>query len=169
VVHEEGFVDAEAFGPVEGEVAAAGDVLVRHADDGGETAEEEAAGSKDAPEALEHRVEVLVVAGEVEDGVAEYNVEGGSGEGEGIDGFEVEIICWEVGGEGADLCDGGRIVVCGKDFVAFIEEVDEIAAPAAASVEYAHAGGDIAAEELVEEVDIDLAELLLESWHGVSG
>ena len=144
-------------------------MLVRHADDGGEAAEEETAGFEDAPEALKHRVEVLVVAGEVEDGVAENYVEGGGGEGQGIDGFEVEVICGEVGGEGADLCDGGRIVVCGKDFVAFIEKVNEIAAPAAAGVEDAHAGGDVAAKELVEEVDVDLAELLLEGWHGVSG
>lgn len=80
-LHEEGFVDAEAFGPVGCEVTMTNDVLVRHADGGGEAAEEETARFQDSPEALQHGVEVVVVAGEVEDGVAENDVEGGVGEG----------------------------------------------------------------------------------------
>ena len=51
-VHEEGFVDAVALGAVGSEVAAAFDVLVGHADGGGEAAEEKAAGLEHAPEAL---------------------------------------------------------------------------------------------------------------------
>ena len=73
-LHGEGFVDAEAFGSVGCEVTVTGDVLVRHSDGGGEAAEEETAGLQDSPEALQHGVEVCVVAGEVEDGVAENDV-----------------------------------------------------------------------------------------------
>lgn len=118
---------------------------------------------------MEHNVEVLVVAGEVEDGVAKDCVEGGGGKGEGLDGFDAEVTGREVWSEGADICDGDRVLVCGEDFVAFVEEVDEIAASSAAGVEDPHAGGDVAAEELVEEVDVDLTELLLEGGHGVRG
>ena len=78
-MHEEGFVDAVAFDAVGGEVAAAGEVLVGHADGGGEAAEEKAAGFEDSPEAVEHGVEVGVVAGEVEDGAAVDDVEEASG------------------------------------------------------------------------------------------
>ena len=64
------------------------------------------------------------------------------------------------------LLDGGGVLVGGEDLVAFAEEVDEIATGAAAGVEDTHAGVDVAAEELVEEVDVDVAELLLECGHG---
>jgi len=39
--------------------------------------------------------------------------------------------------------------------------MDEIATVAAAGVQDAHGGGDVAAQELIEDVDVDLAELLL--------
>ena len=45
------------------------------------------------------------------------------------------------------------------DVVAVPEEVDEIAAAAAARVDDAHAGCDPSTKELIEEIDIDLAEL----------
>src|SRR6266567_3940922 len=40
--------------------------------------------------------------------------------------------------------------------------MDEVAAVAAAGVDDAHAGGEIAAEDLVEDVDVDGAELVLD-------
>ena len=45
---------------------------------------------------------------------------------------------------------------------AFAEKIDEVAAVAAASIEYAHARSDVAAQDLVEDVDVDQAELVLE-------
>jgi len=151
----------------------AGEVLVGHADGGGEAAEEEAAGFEDAPETADHGVEVCVVAGEVEDRVAEDDVECGVGEGEGFDGFDAEVLGGEIGsergGERAGLRNGFGVLVCGVDVVAFAEEVDEVAASTASGVEDAHAGRDVAAEELVEEIDVDVAELLLESGHEFSG
>ena len=79
-VHEEGFVDAVTFGAVGSEETPSLNVMVRHADGGGKAAEEKAAGLEHAPEAMQHGVEVGIVAGEVEDGVAEDDVEGGVGE-----------------------------------------------------------------------------------------
>jgi hypothetical protein len=171
-VHEEGFVDAVEFDAVGSEVAAALEVLVRHADGGGETAEEETAGFEDAPEALEDCVEMGFVSGEVEDGVAVNEVEEGVREGCGFEWFGAEVVCWEMrresGGEGAGLLDGGWVMVDSEDLVAFAEEIDEIAAGAAAGIEDTHAGDDVAAEEMVEEIDVDKAELLLQSGHGSS-
>jgi hypothetical protein len=72
----------------------------------------------------------------------------------------------EGGGESAGLCDGGGTLIGAEDLVAFAEEIDEIAAGAASGVEDSHAGHDVSAKDLVEEVDVDLAELLLEGGHG---
>jgi hypothetical protein len=54
-------------------------------------------------------------------------------------------------------------VIGGEDLVNLAEEIDEIAAGAAAGVQNSHARHDVAAKDLVEEVDVHLAELLLES------
>jgi hypothetical protein len=171
-LHEEGFVDAEAFGSVGREVAVAGDVLVWHADGGGETAEEETAGLQDSPEALQHGVEVSVVAREVEDGVAEDDVEEGVGEGHGLDGFDAKVFGGEVGAlrcrESAGLLDRRGVLIDGEDLVSLAQKIDEVAAGAGACVEDTHAGCDVAAEELIEEVDVDGAELFLKGGHGCS-
>ena len=60
------------------------------------------------------------------------------------------------------MVDGGGIGVEGEDFGVFAEQVDEVAPVATAGVEDAHAGGDVAAQDLVEDVDVDVAELVLE-------
>ena len=44
----------------------------------------------------------------------------------------------------------------------FAQQMHEIAAVSTASVEYAHAGCDIASQNLIEYVDVDLAELFLD-------
>src|SRR5213078_4576708 len=71
----------------------------------------------------------------------------------------------EMRGEAADRVDGARVGVGAADGVAFAEEVDEVAAAAAAGVEDAHAGRDAAAQELIEQVDVDAAELLGQGGH----
>jgi hypothetical protein len=107
----------------------------------------------------------------VEDGAADDEVEGVVGVGDGLDGFDAEVFGGKVrgegGGESAGLRDGFGTLIGGEDLVAFAEEIDEIAAGAAAGVEDSHAGHDVAAKELVEEVDVDRAELLLEGGHGL--
>ncbi len=164
-LHEERFVDAEAFDSVGRQVAMAGEVTVRHADGGGEPAEEEPAGLQDTPEVLQHGVEVVVVAGEVEDCAAEDDVEGCIGEGHTLDGFDAKVFCGKGGGqrcgESPGLLDGFWILVDAGDVIAFAEKIDEVATGAAAGVEDSHAGGDVAAAKLVEEIDVDGAELLL--------
>ena len=92
-----------------------------------------------------------------------------SGKESGSMGSDAEVFGGAVGDEMRRLrervwLDGVGVVVDGEDLVAFAEEIDEVAAGAAAGVEDSHAGDDVAAEELVEEVDVDGAELLLERW-----
>jgi hypothetical protein len=77
------------------------EVLVRHADGGGEPTKEEAAGLQNTPEIFEHGVEVRVIAGEVEDGAADDEVKGVVGIADGLDGFDAEVFRGKVGGEGA--------------------------------------------------------------------
>jgi hypothetical protein len=143
---------------------------VRHADGRGESAEEQAAGFQDSPKVLQHRVEVVIVAGEVENCAAEDDVERCVGEGQVLDGFDAKVFCgegWgERCGESSGLLNGCWVLVDGGDITAFAEKVDEVATRAAAGIEDSHAGGNVAADELVEEVDVDGAELLLERRDG---
>jgi len=143
-------------------VVEAGEV---HADAGGEADEEQAAGAEDAPEFGEHGAEVVFVAGEVEDGGAEDGVSECVGEGHALDGGVLEVGGRqggaEGGGESADVFNAFWVAVDGEDFAANAEEMDEVAAVAASGVDDAHVGGEIAAEDLVEDVDVDGAELVL--------
>jgi hypothetical protein len=104
-----------------------------------------------------------------EDGAADDEVEGIGGVGDRVEGFDAEVVGREVrgegGGESAGLDDSFGILVGGEDLVALTKEIDEIASGAASGIEDSHAGHDVAAQDLVEEVDVDLAELLLEGGH----
>jgi hypothetical protein len=61
----------------------------------------------------------------------------------------------------------GIFIDC-EDLAAGAEEMNEVAAVAASGVEDGHAGFDVAAQDLIEEVNVDLAELLLKG-HGHAG
>ena len=99
-----------------------------------------------------------IVAGEVEDGAAEYDVGEMVGERVGFEGLGAEAAGWERGNR-------ARIGIHTMDVVVFAEEIGEIAAGAASGIEDTHARGDSAAKQLVEEIDIDGAELLAEAGH----
>ena len=63
-----------------------------------------------------------------------------------------------------ELPDGlnrGRILIHSKHFVTGSQEVDEIATRSTPDVEHTHPWHDASAEQLIEEVDIDLTELLM--------
>lgn len=164
-LHEHSFVDEEPLLAVADDVAVAVDVLEVHADAGAEAAEEHAAGTEHTPQLRQHLVEVLVVAGEVKDGIAEDDVGEGVREWELLDDADLEVFRGKAVAEGcgkiADMGHTGGVGVESEDFAALPEEIDEVASVAAAGVEDAQAGGDVAAEDLVEDVDIDLAELFL--------
>ena len=86
-----------------------------------------------------------------------------------LDRFDAEVIGRErrieLGGECTDALHRGRILVGGGDVVAASEEVDEVATAAAAGIDDVHAGCDAPAQELVEQVDVDVAELHAQVVH----
>ena len=65
-------------------------------------------------------------------------------------------------GQLAHFGDRHGVPVDGADVEAVLQQIDEIAAAAAAGVQYPHAANDAAAQELVEQVDVDCAELILQ-------
>jgi len=135
------------------------------ADRGGEPAEEKPSGLERSPAAMQHRVEVIVVSREVQDGVDDDDVGEEIRERVCFDGFEMEVVGREVRREAAHRVDRLWIGISAEDLVPFAEQVHDVAAGAAAGVEDRHSLRDIAAKELIEEVDIDGAKLFLESRH----
>lgn len=136
-----------------------------HADAGAEAAEEHAAGTEHAPQLRQHRAEMVFIAGEVQHRGAEDHIRDGIGERHVFDLADDQILrgqgSAERSGELAHVLDAFGIGVDGEDFRALAQQVDEIAPVAASGVDDAHAGRDVAAQDLVKDVDIDLSELFL--------
>jgi hypothetical protein len=59
------------------------------------------------------------------------------------------------------MVDSGRVLVDGKDFASLPQKVHEVPSIAAAGVQNSHLAGDRSPQNLVENVNIDQAELLL--------
>ena len=171
-MHKECFVDAVELDAPRGEVSSTFEVLVGHANGGGEAAEQEAAWSEGTPEAFKDRVELGVAAAEMEDGATVDEVEEGVGEGNGFEWFDAEVAGGECGGkggsEGAGLLDGCGVLIDSEDVVALAKKIDKVAAGATAGVQDAHAGDNVAAEEMVKEIDVNEAELFLQIRHRTS-
>ncbi len=157
---EEFGIDEEAIRTIGEKIAATGDLLdlVFDSDGGGEAAEEDSAGAKLVKDAGEHGFKMAFVVGKMEDGTRDDEIERSIGEGHGLDGFAAEFFRGKTG-------DPLGILIDGADVVALADEVTDVAAFAAAGVEDFHAGLDAAAEQLIDEVDVGVAELLLERGH----
>ena len=135
------------------------------ADRGREPAEEKPSRLERPPAAVQHRVEVIVVSREVQDGVDDDDVGEEIRERVCFDGFDAEVVSRQVRREAAHGVDRLRIEIGAEDLVPFAEQVHDVPAGAAAGVEDRHPLRDIAAQELIEEVDVDVAKLFLESGH----
>ena len=70
--------------------------------------------------------------------------------------------------ERAHVADRVGIRVDAVDVAALAQQVDEVAAAAAARVEHAIARGDPAAQQLIEQIDVDVSEFALEVDRGVA-
>ena len=114
-------------------------------------------------------LEVRVVAGKMEDGVADDHIRAGILERHLFDGFNSKIRVRERGrelaGERPDALDGVLVRVRGINLVPFPQEVDQVSTGSASRVQYSHSGCDAAFQQLVEKIDVDLAELFLERRH----
>ena len=130
-----------------------------HPDRGREAAEEDSAARNDAPRAVQHRPEVGAVPREVQDGARDHEVAGAIRKAVRLDGLGAEIRRGRPGrerlGQRANRLDRARIGVHRGHVVALAQEVDEVAAGAAARVEDPRPRRDPPAEDLVEEVDVD--------------
>jgi hypothetical protein len=126
-------------------------------------AKEESSRSERAPCTAQHGFEVIVVLREVEYGAAQYHIRKAVREGHRFQGFDSKVAFGELRRQGrretAHAPDGVWIGIHAEDFVPFPQEVKQIASFPAAGVQDAHAWRDTAAEKLVEEIDIDTAEL----------
>ena len=100
---EKGFIDQIALGAIGEMVAAAGDGadLVSIPMVEARRQKKRPPGFRRRPGALQHGVEMRVIAGEVEDRAAEDHVGEGVGEGVGFDGFGAEMA-WRQGRNGSD-------------------------------------------------------------------
>lgn len=132
------------------------------ADGRGEVAKEEAAGFQGAPDARATSPEGFIVRAKWRTALLMTTSAKASGKAIASTGSWRRfadggggVSWWQLS---AMACGFG---IGGVNFIAFAHEIDDIVAAAATSVEDAHAGRDVAAEELIKEVDIDIAELLL--------
>lgn len=168
---QERFVGEVTLRAIGQQVAPSGNLLdaVFHPDGGSQSREEEPAGFEDAPEFAKHGGELLVLEGEVQDRAAEDHVGESIVEGHRFYGRDVEVGCGQIRRKGrrqsADLRDGVWIGVDTEDLVSLLEQVDQVPTGTASGVEHAHAGGDTSAQQLVKEVNIDVAELLSKIAH----
>ena len=101
----------------------------------------------------------------VEDGVTDHHVCEAMGEIHLFDRAYAKVarrqVRCKLRRQGSDVCHALWTRVYGKDFAAFAEQMDQVSSVAAASVEDTHAGSDVSSQDLIEDVDIDLAELIL--------
>jgi hypothetical protein len=101
----------------------------------------------------------------VEHGIAKHDVGDSIRKGHLLDEPDLKVLRWQSGGErGRELThvvNGLWIGIERKHLTAFAKQVDEIPPIAASGVEHDHAGGNVPAQDLIEDVNIDLAELFL--------
>jgi hypothetical protein len=134
-----------------------------HADGRGETAEEETAAAKHAPRSRQHGVELRVIAREMQNGAADHDVCGSLFERDRIERRNAEVLARSLGremrGEIAHPRDRHRVRVDAADIEPLAQEVHEIPSAAAARVEDRHPARNSSAQQLIEEIDVDLTEL----------
>jgi hypothetical protein len=167
-VDEHRLVDEEALPTVQELKPAAGDVTEAafHPDRRREAAEQHPGGPQDAPHLVEHGSEVFLVASEVEHGVANDHLGGGVVEAHLFDGLEAKVLRWETRrqlcGKSPYRADRGRVLVHSHHVEPAPQQVHEVPTTSAPGIQYRHTRCDTATQQLVEEVDVDLAELLSE-------
>jgi hypothetical protein len=96
----------------------------------------------------------------MENGAADYDIGEGVGKRHLFDGFDTEVF----GRTLAQGRDGAGIGIDAEDF-AMTKQPNQVAALAAARFEDAHTGCNASPEDLIEEVNVDRAELVDKGGH----
>ena len=126
-----------------------------------------------APAAREHGIELGVVARKMQHGAADDDGGRPIRHRRPFNRLGAKVFWREGGrqprGELAHGADGVGVLIDGVDVAASAQQIDEIAAPAAAGVEDTIAWRDAAAQQLIEQIDVDPAELGLEIHRRVDG
>src|SRR5579872_583563 len=135
-------------------------------DRGRKPAEKQAARLQNAPGAVEHSLELMVIARKVKNRTAQDHVGEVYGKGHRFERLGVEVLGQKWCGEPAYCRNGLWVFIGAIYFIAFPEEVDKITPVAASRVENTHPRHDATSQQLVEQVDVNLPELLRKSGHG---
>jgi hypothetical protein len=110
-------------------------------------------------------MEVRGIAREVKHRVAEDHVRKPIWKRHLIDLPDLEVLRRQSGfersREAAHMVDRLGVGIEREYFAALAKQMDEVSSVAATGVEHSHGGGDVAAQDLIEDVDIDLSELFL--------
>jgi hypothetical protein len=67
---------------------------------------------------------------------------------------------WSGGVPGDRRDANSRVLATARTDASTLQEIRQIAAIAAASVQHGHVGGDALPQQLVEQIDVDLSELI---------
>ncbi len=170
--HEQGLIDQVTIRAIGQPASAARDRLhtILDADGRGQAAEQHAAGRDGPPRAAHHRVEARVVFGEMQHGTADHDVGEAGRERHALDRLGAEVVGRQLRrqrrGQPADRVHRSRVGIAAVDVEALAEEIHEIAAAAAAGVKDAHATLDAPAQQLIEQIDVNVAELLVKGHSG---
>src|SRR5437016_456265 len=115
---------------------------------------------------------MIVVARKVKDSTADRKIGEGVWKRHPFYGFHAKVFCrqprCERRGKAANTLDRLGIRVRCKNLIPFPKKIDEVAASSTPGINDPNPGSDSASQELVKEVDINLAELLLDVGHGVT-
>lgn len=136
-----------------------------HANAGTQTAEEHSAGFDHAPEFFEHSQKVLIVARKVQYGGAEHHIGKTLREGHLFDPSDLKIFAGQSRAKRSRkltyVLNRGGFFVDSEDVASAAQQVDQVATITASGIEHDHSGRNVAAQNLIEEVDVDLTELFL--------
>jgi hypothetical protein len=139
----------------------------RLADRGRQSGEEDPARRQHAPHLVHHRQPVGVVAREVQHRARDHDVQRRVRVRQRVDRLDAEPVRRDVGRDRrrqrARVRDRLGALVDAPHLEGAAQEGDEVAAPAAPGVEHAHPLHDPAAQQLVEQVDVEVPELRAQS------
>src|ERR1035437_9353770 len=106
-----------------------------------------------------------LITRKVKHGIANYHIRKSIWKRHVFNGSDLKVPGRQPGRERsrqtANMLNTLGIGVQCKHFAAFAHQVDQVASVAAPGVEYAHGGRDIAPQDLVEDININLPELFL--------
>jgi hypothetical protein len=108
---------------------------------------------------------MLLISSEVKYRATDHNVGKGIWEGNSLNGSNLKVVCRESGsersGELSYMLNAIAIQIECKDLATFTQEVYQVAPVPTASIKNAHSRRDVPAQNLIENIDVNVSKLLL--------